>query len=151
MTKSFLVILGLAVLAGGCEPSYRPVTQEEGQQFLLTQVGELCRLYQGGRNKPPAKLADLASFSSMASGGYGALKSGRVVLRYGATLPNTNEEPGEGPGDEVLAYFAGVPEAGGKVLMLNRSVKTMTAGEFNAAKKAGREGTAAVPVKKKSR
>jgi hypothetical protein len=149
MSRSPAVALCLALLAGGCGTSDRPLTPEEGQETILRQVGELCRLYEQARGKPPKKLADLASVSSMAAGGYAAVKSGRVVLRYGAALPNTAEEPGEGPDDEVLAYFADVPQSGGKALMLNRSVKTMTADEFKAARKAGKEAAAAPPVKKK--
>jgi hypothetical protein len=148
MSKSALGALCLALLAGGCGSSDRPMTVEEGQESVLTQVGELCRLYQQTRGKPPEKPADLASVRSMAAGGYAALKSGRVVLRYGAALPSTDEEPGEGPADEVLAYFAEVPQGGGKVLMLNRTGKTMTADEFKAAKKAGKEGPAPAPARK---
>jgi hypothetical protein len=72
MSKSALGALFLALLAGGCGSSDRPMTAEEGQETLLTQVGELCRLYQQSRGKPPKKLADLASVSSMAAGGYAA-------------------------------------------------------------------------------
>jgi hypothetical protein len=147
MPKSPLVALGLALLAGGCGPSSRPLTQEQGQEAILTQVGELCRLHQLTKGKPPDKAADLASVRSMAASGYAALRSGEVVLRYGAALPSTAEEPGQGPDDQVLAYFAEVPHGGGKVLMLNRTVRTMTAEEFKAAPKAGKEPS--VPTKAK--
>ena len=39
---------------------------------------------------------------------------------------------------EVLAYEKQVPDSGGNVLMLDRSVKKMTADEFKSAKKAGK-------------
>jgi hypothetical protein len=75
----------------------------------------------------------------MAANGYEVLSTGKVILLYEATLPNLNEEPGEGPGDVVLAYFAEVPQSGGKVLMLNRTIKTLSADDFKSAKKAGKE------------
>jgi hypothetical protein len=71
-----------------------------------------------------------------------------VVLLYGALLADTKEEPGDGSSSEVLAYQKDVPQSGGKVLMLDRTVKSMTAEEFKSAKKAGKEGPAATPAKK---
>jgi hypothetical protein len=44
---------------------------------------------------------------------------------------------GKGSGDIVLAYEKKVPQEGGKVLMLNRTIKTMTADAFKSAPKAG--------------
>jgi hypothetical protein len=94
------------------------------------------------KNKPPEKFADLGSVRAVSGNAYDAVRTGEVVLRYGASLPDTKEEPGGSPSDEVLAYQKQVPEGGGKVLMLNRTVKTMTAEEFKAAKKAGKEPAA---------
>ncbi len=140
MSKTILAVCCTAVLASGCGgPANGTISKDQGEEFLLSQVGELCRMYQHAKKKPPAKLADLASVSAMAENGYQALKSGKVVLLYGAPLPDTKEEPGPGPDDEVLAYLAEVPQSGGKVLMINRSVKTMTADEFKSAKKSGKE------------
>jgi hypothetical protein len=81
---------------------------------------------------------DLSAVTSMAANGYEAVKNGSVVLRYGAALPDTKEEPGDAVSDEVLAYQKQVPESGGKVLMLDRRVKTMSAEEFKSARKAGK-------------
>ncbi len=139
MPRSILAACCLALLASGCGPSNGSVTKESSDEATLTQVGELCRLYQSAKNKPPAKLTDFGAEKSIAPHGFEALKSGKVVL-LGATLPDLGEDPGQGGGDdEVLAYYADVPESGGKVLMLNRTIKTMTADEFKAAKKAGKE------------
>jgi hypothetical protein len=70
---------------------------------------------------------------SMGANGYEALRTGSVVLRYNATLPDTDEETGQTDSNEVLAYEKQVPENGGYVLLLNRSIKKMTADEFKAA------------------
>jgi hypothetical protein len=106
--------------------------------MVLRSVGDLARMYQISYKKPPAKLADLRKVNAMAQNGYDALQDGRVVFRYEAMLPDTKDEPGEVDSDEVLAYQKQVPESGGKVLMLNRVIKTVTAEEFKAAKKAGK-------------
>src|SRR5262249_31014369 len=129
-------------------PSSRPLTRETAQETILTEVGDLCRLYQSAKGKPPDKTADLAPFRTVAASGYAALKSGEVVLRYGAALSSTAEEPGQGPDGEVLAYFADVPRGGGRVLLLNRAVRTMTAEEFKAAPKAGKEPSVLTKAKK---
>jgi hypothetical protein len=140
MPKRIIMAACLALVAAGCGATTSgPMTQTQGEEFSLNQVGELCRMYQHAKKKPPEKLADLATVKSMAENGYEALRNGKAVLLYGATLPDTKEEPGGGPDDEVLAYVAEVPQSGGKVLMLNRTVKTMTADGFKAAKKAGKE------------
>jgi hypothetical protein len=139
MPKSILTVCCLALLAAGCGGPNRPMTVEEGQEGILAQVGEMYRASQTSKKRPPEKFADFASVRAIAGNGYEAVRSGDVVLRYGATLPDTAEEPGQSASDEVLAYQKQVPESGGKVLMLNRTVKTMTAEEFKAAKKAGKE------------
>jgi hypothetical protein len=149
MTKSIVAVCCLTLLATGCGgPANGPLSKEQGDEVTLAQVGELCRMYQFAKKKPPAKLTDLASVSTMAANGYEALKTGRIVLLYEATLPDVKEEPGEGHDDEVLAYVADVPQSGGKVLMLNRTIKTMSVDDFKAAKKAGKEVPLPAPGKK---
>ena len=65
-----------------------------------------------------------------------AIKSKSVVVLYGATLPDVGEEPGKVKSDEILAYETKVPDQGGLVLLLDRTVREMTAEEFKNAKKA---------------
>jgi hypothetical protein len=148
MPKSILSIFCLAVLIGGCSDTSARRTSDEAEDNTLVQVGDLCRFYQIAKKAPPEKFADLASVNGMAGNGYEAVRTGKVILRYGAMLTDTSDEPGQGTSDEVLAYQQQVPESGGKVLLLNRAVKTMTAEEFKAAKKAGKEPPA--PTRSKS-
>jgi hypothetical protein len=143
MPKSILTVCALALLTAGCGGQGERRTTDQVDQDNLTQVGELYRHYQFTKKKPPQKFADLNAVRTLAGNGYEAVRTGTIVLRYGATLPDTNEEPVQGESDEVLAYQKQVPESGGKVLMLNRTVKTMTADEFKAAKMAGNEEPAA--------
>jgi hypothetical protein len=138
MRTSFLSVCFLALFSAGCGPSNRPPTHDEGEATALIQVGDLCRYYQLAKKKAPTKLSDLASVNSLAGNGYEAVRTGEIVLIYNAMLTDTGDDPGQGTSDEVLAYQKKVPESGGKVLMLNRSVRTMTAEEFKAAKKAAK-------------
>ncbi len=148
MPTSKIVVCCLAFLAAGCS-SNRPPTPEQEQEGNLLQVGELVRNYQMVKGVPPAKLADLTSVRSIAGNGHEAIRSGAVVLRYGATLPDTKEDPGQSSSEEVLAYQKAVPERGGQVLLLNRSIKTMTPDEFKAAKLAGKSSPGPESASKK--
>src|SRR5262249_40728082 len=89
------------------------------------------------------RTADFSPMARMSPMGMGAIESGDVIVRFGAALPDTGEEPGKGPGDEVLAYHKDVPTSGGPVLMLNRTIRTMTPEEFQAAKLAGNTSSSA--------
>jgi hypothetical protein len=149
MSKSIGILCCLAaLLAAGCGGSNPPITKEQGEEYLLTQVGELCRYYQFAKSKPPTKLDDFATIKTQATNGYEALRSGTVILRFGATLPDLAEDPGQSSSEEVLAYMKEVPESGGKVLLLNRTVKTMTPEEFKAAKLAGTASSGPAEAKK---
>lgn len=138
--RTVFVLLSLAAMvAAGCGGGSQPIiTQDQEKENALAQVGEMVRFYQVSKNKPPTRFADLGPVRAVAGNGYDAVKSGDVILLYGASLSDTSEEPGQSTSDEVLAYQKQVPEAGGKVIMLDRSIKTMTAEEFKSAKKAGK-------------
>jgi hypothetical protein len=137
MRKSILSLGCLAFLAAGCGGSNAVPTPAEEQQAKLRQVGDMYLSCQLAKRKPPTTFADFTSVRSVSGNGYEAVRSGAVVVRYGATLTDTTEEGGNGPGDEVLAYEKDVPEKGGLVLMLNRTTRKMTPEEFKAAKLAG--------------
>jgi hypothetical protein len=139
MRKSIFTISSLALLVAGCGggSSGTIVTPEQGQTELLRQVGSTYLHHQLVMKKPPTRLADFGNVSAVAGNSIDAIRSGTVVVRYGATLTDTTEEGGQGSSDEVLAYEKQVPETGGLVLMLNRSTRKMTADEFKSAKLAG--------------
>ena len=131
-------ILAFSLCTAGCGgPVDQPVTKEDMTLTKLSDVGELYRFYTQEKKKPPKSEADFAPLGMMSPMGLNAIRTGEIVVRFGAALPDTGEEPGKGPGDEVLAYEKQVPATGGKVLMLNRTVRAMTAEEFKAAKLAG--------------
>ncbi len=78
-----------------------------------------------------------------------AIKKKDVVVQWGATLPDLGEEPGKVTSHEVLAYEKKVPDSGGLVLMLDRTIKEMSREEFKAAKMAGDSSTEAKSTEKK--
>jgi hypothetical protein len=131
--------LAAALLLVGCGERTQPLSPVEMQDVRLRDVAELYRAHQLSRNAPPKALKDLAPFGNATPSGYQALRKGDVVVRYGATLPDTAEEPTSPTSDEVLAYAKDVPQQGGPVLMLDRRPRTMTAEEFKAAKLAGKD------------
>jgi hypothetical protein len=139
MRKSMIAVCCTALLATGCGGSNRPPSPDQLDEVALSQVGGMCLAYQLAKNKPPEKFSDLNSVKGVAGNGYEAVRTGDIILRYGATLPDTNEEPGGSTSDEILAYQKQVPESGGQVLLLNRKAKKMTADEFKSAKKAGKD------------
>ncbi len=132
----FVCLLCLVVL--GCGRSNGPPTPDEADNGILLDVGDMYRSFQAVKNRPPMNLNEFGSMKAVSGNAFEAVRKGEVVVRYGAAMTNLQEEPGPPSSDEVLAYQKVVPETGGKVLMLDRNIKTMTADEFKAAKKAGK-------------
>jgi hypothetical protein len=134
--RRIIAVAALAVAAAGCGSEAPEVGVDQIQGQMLQSLGESYRMYSIARKQPPRKIADL---SAIPSGGteLDEVRKGEIVVQWGAKLPDTNEEPGLAKSPEVLAYWKHVPEKGGQVLMLDRTVKEMTPDEFRAAPKAG--------------
>ena len=118
------------------------MTEAEFQDTTLLEVGDLLRMYQVEKGEPPQSFADIQAASNLemvAPMGFEKIRTGEFVVRWGATLPDTTEEIGTTPDKEVLAYVKQVPEQGGSVLLLNRTLVTMTPEQFAAAPKAGKD------------
>jgi hypothetical protein len=151
MRRYLIGLCGLGLLVLGCgEPANRPLTQDDEGKIALSDVGELYRVFTAQKKKPPTKLADFLPMEPKSPMGVLALQSGVVIVRFGATLPDTEEGSTKGP-DEVLAFEKKAPESDGQVLMLNRTIRTMTLDEFMAAKLSGTESSSAVPSKGKAK
>jgi hypothetical protein len=127
--------------ASGCGSSGNTPTVQQEKETYLQQVGEMVRNYQMAKNKPPESLKDLNSVRSVSANGFDAVQSGKVVLRFGAALTDTKEEPGPPSSDEILAYEKETPTSGGQVIMIDRNIKSMTADEFKSAKLAGKSSS----------
>ena len=145
MNRRVRWLVALAILSG-CGPSQQgtPLGRDQMEEVRLRDVAELYRMHQASAQKPPRSLKDFTRLGDAdAPTGYTAIQSGQVVVRWEATLPDTEVEPTSSPTDEVLAYVSTVPEKGGLVLTLDRRIRQMTAEEFRSAKLAGTAGEAA--------
>lgn len=137
MFRSRQILPVLAVLTGiysGCGTASGPSSPEASadlfKQNLLTEVGELFRVYKSDTGKPPKSLADFARYEPGLPGGYQAIKDKEVTVLWGAGLE-------EGATDKVLAYEKSTPTTGGTVVMQDGvTVKKLTAEEFESAPKA---------------
>jgi len=128
--KIRLALIALALAAPACSKS---VPNTVHAQLGLNGFEELAELYkyraQDGQ-PPPSRLADLDEHEAALPISFDKLQRGEYVLFWGVGLA-----PGS---DVVLGYEKAVPQNGGLVLLQSGVVKTMTAAEFNAARKAGR-------------
>lgn len=136
MKSPIRALFVLAALAVGCDgASDGPPNPDRGEELRLEQVGEALRNYQLATGKAPKAIKELRA-SPGDSGGADLVLSGSIVVVWGVLLPDTKEEGGASPAEEVLAYGKDVPTQGGPVLLLNRTVRRMTADEFKAAPRA---------------
>jgi hypothetical protein len=152
MRRSIVGILCLGLMAAGCGgPASNPLTKEGEGALALNDVGELYRVYTAQNKKPPTKLTDLVPMEPMSPMGMRAIESGDVIVRFGATMTETEEGPARTSSDEVLAFQKDVPNTGGQVLMLDRTVRSMSPEEFKAAKLAGTSSSEVVAAKGKAK
>ncbi|MDG3006919.1 hypothetical protein [Paludisphaera mucosa] len=131
--RCLALLFASAIVAGCGDPASGPPTADKSEEMNLEQVAEMLREFQLNNGKPPKNLKELKANPGGALGGVELVASGAVVVPFGVTLPDTKEEPGGSPNEEVLAYGKDVPTQGGAVLLLNRTVRRMTADEFKAA------------------
>ncbi|WP_152052629.1 hypothetical protein [Tautonia marina] len=137
-----LLCAAVIVTLPGCGDGNTPATEEQFRDTNLLDVGELLRMYQIEKGEPPQSFADVQAVPSLemaAPMGFERIRSGEFIVRWGATLPDTGEEIGTTDDSAILAYVKEAPEQGGSVLLLNRTLTTMTADEFAAAPKAGND------------
>lgn len=140
---SVLLTLLFAAPLVGCGSSGPPKDPKEAlESSSLSDLAEAYRSYSIANKRPPKNVGELGTAEAMGPNGVAAVKKGDIILLYGAPLPDTNEEPGGSPSTEVLAYRKEVPQEGGYVLLLNRTVKKMTADEFKSAPKASTSSSA---------
>ncbi|QJW94053.1 hypothetical protein [Frigoriglobus tundricola] len=127
------VALGLALFTG-CSGSSERAGPGPDPAAPLREVGDLLRAAAPVPGRGPAKLADLTRLEPVYPQAYQAVKSGEVVVVWGAAMKGEGEV-GKG-GGEVIAHQKAVPTEGGHVLLNTGEVKQMTADEFKAAPKA---------------
>lgn len=138
MKLRFVLALGLALGLVGCNSATSVDAGPAAQsKIALQEAGELYRLFVATKQKAPTGIESFRGSQAIAPIGYQAIKDGSIVVRWGTVLKDTSEEGSNDSAEKVLAYEKAVPDQGGQVLMENRTVRTMTAAEFQAAPKAG--------------
>jgi hypothetical protein len=105
-----------------------------GQTVTMLELKDLGLIYQQFLvdGKGPAKLEDL-NLKHDAPKLHQAIEEKRLILFWNVSLNNAPA----GTSNTVLGYSAEVPTKGGAVLMLDGTVRKMTADEFAKAAKAG--------------
>jgi hypothetical protein len=120
------------VIALGCSPTPQPVETTSSSVEELNELATILRATGNGGHSL-RRASDLTKFESTFPVSCSAVKSGRIVLIWGATVA------GEGDGSgtaQVVAYQKSTPTEGGFVLLQNGQVVQMTAAEFASAPKA---------------
>lgn len=136
MSNAMRVVLAssLTLMLGCSDKAGQPGGEGAAGLTILQDVDSLLRAGAGSSGRAPAKLADLDRFESMYTRGFHAVKSGDVVVIWGAALKGEGQT---GQNESVVAYEKAVPSEGGLVLLSAGSIKKMSADEFKAAPKAG--------------
>src|SRR5262249_51685720 len=128
-----IVLFGLAAGLAGCSHSGGG-SDVPAQQVALQEVGELIRATTLPDGRRPSKLSDFDKLRSSSPQGYEAVKSGEVVVLWGAGVAGEGDAA-KGGGD-VIAYEKDAPTQGGYVLLTSGEVKKMPPSEFQSAAKA---------------
>jgi len=120
-----------AFLLSGC--FFNPKGGELGAEPAeLRDLNDLLRHAGAAKGIVPAKKSDLDRFQNDYPMGYESVKSGNVLVIWGAKL---GAESDQGKGEFPIAYQKSVPEGGGYVLLSSGAVKKMTASDFRSSKK----------------
>ncbi len=132
-------VLTIAILAGtatGCGSGSSSGGDDSIESQMLVNLAENYRMFSIARKQPPENFAELAAIQGVGGTELEKVRDGEIVFLWGAKLPDISEEPGLVSAPEILAYWKEVPEKGGYVLHLDRTVSEMTPAEFEAAPKA---------------
>ncbi len=124
-----LIITGLAFLVGcGAKPQGGSQLEMSNRQ----KIGELMELLSAAQlnlKRGPASVKELEKFGRAGPFAQEAVARGDFVVFWNVNL---------GEGEAVVAYEKDAPTNGGWVLLQNRTLKQLTAAEFQAAPKAGK-------------
>jgi hypothetical protein len=125
----------LPLLGAGCSGSGGGGgSGQTAQEAVLYEVAGMLRGATRPDGRGPAALADLKGSQSLFPHGYQAVKSGDVVVVWGAGVKGEGEAASKG--GDIVAYEKDAPANGGYVLLTSGEVKKMSASEFQSAPKA---------------
>jgi hypothetical protein len=141
---STLTLGALLAMAVGCNTGPKDGSPEIFSNAAMSEVGSMYESFLLDFKKPPTKPADFTRYEDGFPTGSGQLKANNILVFWGATLAD------DGSG-KVLAYEKATPDSGGFVLMQDgKTVKKMTAAEFQDAPKAGTTATSGEAAKRKA-
>src|SRR5262245_1744006 len=98
-TVAFLFCLAL-LLSAGWSGRKSGSSEGPGSSDELREVGQLIASHTAERGRGPKKLADLAKYEAGGPLGYEAIRSGKIIVLWGATMA------GEGEGASATAVVA---------------------------------------------
>ncbi len=132
-----LGLFAIVVGAGGCGDGKKgdAGAATPSHADLLSEVVGLIRNHTSAKGKGPQKIADLAPYETEYPRGFAAVKSGDIVVLWGATVAGEGDGGG---GKTVVAHLKDAPSAGGEVALESGAVVRMSAAEFAAAPKPGK-------------
>lgn len=117
-----------AMLLAGCGPSTAPPRSLD--EATLNQIWQVFHSYQKGTRPPPRGPADLLPMERNFPAALDSIRSREVLVFWGVGFDEGSEAA-----STVLAYHMDVPGKGGGVLMQDGTIRTMTAEEFQSARK----------------
>jgi len=131
-TRRALLCSSLGLILAGCggRPEIKAIPSDERG---LHELARLYRDFTTKKKRGPKTLKELNVQGQQYPIAVEMIKSGDLIVQWGAP-PSAEGETA----DAVLAYVKTVPAQGGYVLMQDgKTIKKMTADEFNAAPKPG--------------
>jgi hypothetical protein len=124
------VVTTVVVVAGlsGCNRAGKSSFEPTGKH-KMAEIGQMLNTIKDSGEGPPAGPNDLARIEPLVPLGVAEIRSGDIVYLWGVGLDANSPT-------KVLAYEKKVTHEGGWVLMMDGSIKQMTADEFKSAPKA---------------
>jgi hypothetical protein len=106
----------------------------------LKNLGKMYRIVSESLKRPPKTIHELRKAEAQVPGGFNSIGETNVGIYFGAPMADASGTQGaeNSETETVLAYDRMVPLQGGYVLMLDGSVRKISAREFKTAKKAGK-------------
>jgi hypothetical protein len=126
-----------AAIAPGCSSSPQQAELDTSAQAQgLKNLGKMYAIVSRSLGRPPKTVDELRKAEAEVPGGFNSIGETNVAIFLGAELPDQPGKPADS--ETVLAYDRLVPIQGGYVLMLDGSVRKLSATDFKTARKAGK-------------
>ncbi len=124
--RTWILVLALALPA--CSSTATPPAPPPPDATeALKELGEVYKYRAAQQTAPPTKLADLDEQQASLNNAWPLIESGAVVVVWRVGYSSSSSD--------VLAYEKDAATSGGTVLLRNGTTRTMTAAEFQAAKR----------------